>query len=505
MMPKVAFTMEDGFLADFTRSLVLEKKWRDALRILRDATHPALALDECVAILTGESTLAREEQGYRVAPQDQNCEALARYRATAAWQQAGILDVDGEFYQPYAKIVSFGVADEDAVLADSRQRDGDYFSMEQYRQRRAMYYARSESDIVRFDVSPEPVLFQRVQGPAFWVKTFTEPADAVDNFRLCRSLEALGHGSRSATPEELLPNNWEFYFRAAIEGFLFESDEIDLARNGHEHLEKLLQMKTELDTTTYQVDSGEIDFFDEDGYDRKARLSSDFERNALALFYRVRILEKAKVQGGFMTLRVGEGEQAYDLQVPRAPFLFWASRGVLRVPIAPQDMQPWRPVSPLGMKMMSDDPMHTDWWIGAGLNPRDAYETDNPVNAAAWKYCSELAFSEGRQCIRLAGKGKVTGGIVFPKAGEAVPEGTIAVVPSAGVDYELALISACRKGSGAVIAAVGGKLAHLATVSRELDGRLVVVDEALTRFSEGDVVTLDLDAGTVMLHGKHSE
>lgn len=504
-MPKVAFTMEEGFLADFTRSLVLEKKWRDALRILRDSTHPALTLDECVAILTGESTLAREEQGYRVAPQDQNCGALARYRSTAAWQQAGILDVDGEFYQPYAKIVSFGSADEEAVLAVSRQRDGDYFSMEQYRQRRAMYYARSESDIVRFDVSTEPVLFQRVQGPAFWVKTFTEASEAVESFQVSRSLESLGHASRTTTAEGLFPNNWEFYFQAAIEGFLFESDDIDLVRNGNVHLEKLLQLKNSLDTTMYQVDSGELDFFDDDGYDRKVRLSADFERNALALFYRVRILEKAKVQGGFMTLHVGEGEQAYDLQVPRSPFLFWASRGIHRVDIEASDMQLWRPVSPLGLKMMSDDPMHTDWWIGAGLNPRDAYETNNPVNAAAWKYCSALAFSEGRQCIRLAGKGKVTGGVIFPKAGESVPEGTIAVVPNAGVDYELALLSACRKGAGAVIAAVGGKLAHLATVSRELDGRLVVVDEALTRFSEGDVVTLDLDAGTVLLHGKHSD
>jgi phosphohistidine swiveling domain-containing protein len=51
---------------------------------------------------------------------------------------------------------------------------------------------------------------------------------------------------------------------------------------------------------------------------------------------------------------------------------------------------------------------------------------------------------------------------------------------------------------------VGGKLAHLATVSRELGARLVVVDEALTRFSEGDIVTLDLDEGQVTIHGKNS-
>jgi phosphoenolpyruvate-protein kinase (PTS system EI component) len=57
---------------------------------------------------------------------------------------------------------------------------------------------------------------------------------------------------------------------------------------------------------------------------------------------------------------------------------------------------------------------------------------------------------------------------------------------------------------GAVIAAVGGKLAHLATVSRELGARLVVVDEAMTRFSEGDLVTLDLDESKVSIHGMNN-
>jgi hypothetical protein len=40
-------------------------------------------------------------------------------------------------------------------------------------------------------------------------------------------------------------------------------------------------------------------------------------------------------------------------------------------------------------------------------------------------------------------------------------------------------------------------LAHLAIVSREINGRLVVVDGALERFHEGQLLRLDLDALTL--------
>jgi phosphohistidine swiveling domain-containing protein len=498
---KAAFTMEEGFLADFTRGLVQEQKWRDALRILQEATQPALSLQACVDILTGKSTLVRDENGYRLAEQDPESAALCRYLNTVAWQQAGILDIDGEFYQPYARITSFGEADEEDVLATYRLRDGDWVSMEQYRKLRSMVYADSKDDIVRFDVSREPVLFRRVQGPAFWVTTFKEADEAFADYLKHRTLKETGHTPSRRDKSALLPDDWEFYFQAAREGFLLGDDDFLLKGKGSEHLEALLKLRDAFDQADYEAAREGAAAYDDDGVYRKDRLKDDYHMASLCLLYRVRILARAEVQGGFLNLRVGKGEDAYDLRVPRAPFLIWAQRGAHRT-LA--DMQHWTPVCPLGMKMMADDPIHSDWWIGAGLDPSEAYEHSHPVNAAAWKFSSNLAYTEGRQCVRLAGKGRVTGAVVFPKAGEAVPEGTIAVVPNAGVDYELALMSACRHEAGAVIAAVGGKLAHLATVSRELGARLVVVDEAMTRFSEGDIVTLDLDEGQVTIHGKNS-
>ena len=501
-LAEVSFTMEEGFLADFTRGLVLEQKWRDALRILRDMTRPSLSLEQCVEILSGKSTLAQDGKGYRFVEQDPDCSRVKRYLATAAWQQAGILEVDGEFYQPYAKITSFGPADEEDVLGLYRLRDGDWVRMDQYRKMRAMYYAQSkDSDIVRFEVQSEPVLFERVQGPAFWVQTFTEPREAVSEYLKHRTLKEVGHSLNARTKQALLPDNWEFYFQVAREGFLSGYDDFPLKGKGSQYLEQLFTMHDTYEQALFEATRDGNDDYDDDGVRTKDRLKDDFEVESLSLFYRTSILEKAAVQGGFMNLHVRDGAETYDLTVPRAAFLNWAQRGAYQVF---GDMSRWVPVCPSGMKMMGDDPVHTDWWIGAGLKPKWAYDHDHPVNKAAWKLRSGYAYTAGAQCVRLAGRGKTTGAVVFPKAGESVPEGTIAVVPNAGVDYELALMSACRNGAGAVIAAVGGKLAHLATVSRELGARLVVVDDAMTRFVEGDVVTLDLDEGSVQVHGKNN-
>jgi phosphohistidine swiveling domain-containing protein len=500
-MAKVGFSMEAGFIADFARGLVLEKKWRDALRILREATSPALSLQECVDILTGKANLAREEKGYRLVAQDPKCPALARYLKTAAWQQAGVLDIDGEFYQPYARVTSFGVEDEEAVLSLYRSRDGDWVSAEKYRELRAKYYARHpDSDIVRFDVLPEPVLFRRVQGPAFWVPTFREADEALTAYLELRDLEDFGHPRASRTGKPLLPDSFEFYFQGTREGYLSGHDDLELEGEEGKHLEALVQLREAYDNRRYELSCGE-ETFDERGVLMQDRLADDYEMDSLCLLYRPRVLAQAEVQGGFMSLTVGEGSGAHELRVPRTPFLKWATHGNQKTY---GTMHLWKPVCPTGIKMMGDDPVHSDWFIGAGLSPRLAYDVEHPVNKAAWRFRSNLAYSEGRQCVRLAGRGRVTGAVVFPKSGEGVPEGTIAVVPNAGVDYALALMSACRTGAGAVIAAVGGKLAHLATVSREMGARLVVVDDALSRFAEGDVVTIDLEEGTVAILGRNS-
>ena len=207
---------------------------------------------------------------------------------------------------------------------------------------------------------------------------------------------------------------------------------------------------------------------------------------------RMRIDQQARRAGGHLALRLSDTQLGDSiLQVPAAPFLRWAAHNMSTASL---DALPhWTPVCPPGMKQGGDNPVHTDWWLGAGLPLEAAYDRDHPANRAAWRFAVGLGRRQGHDCLRLAGEGTVFGRVVFPKANEPVEAGAIAVVPYAGVDYQMAMLTACKGGRGAVICATGGRLAHLATVGRETSCRVAVVEDAMESLIEGQFVTLDLD------------
>jgi phosphohistidine swiveling domain-containing protein len=68
----------------------------------------------------------------------------------------------------------------------------------------------------------------------------------------------------------------------------------------------------------------------------------------------------------------------------------------------------------------------------------------------------------------------------------------VLVVPTAGVEYDLAAAKA-----GAIICEVGGPLAHLVIVSRERGRPIVRIEGAMKMYQPGMCVKLDLDKGEV--------
>jgi hypothetical protein len=490
----VHFSVEGEFVAGFARDLVLEKNWRGAMRTLQAATIPAMPLDDVVAILSGTSTLTNTANGgLKVVPQDPKCERLKRYLSTAHWQNAGILEVDGEFYRPYAVITGFTREDERPVLERMEQQE-DWCRPEEFRVARARHYMRRPfEDKVYFDAGPQPVLMERVQGPAFWMTTFKNAAEALADMRSVRSydIEQLGGGYK---PVQF--NTPDFYINATIDGYLLSTPD-ELSAADQEMLERIMQLRSEM------VDDGPEDREDDDPWHPN---ETKYEDIARGIFYKSKVDKQAETCGGFFEMTTKEklfnGEvQTKTYRIARAPFLLWAEYHNYK----PGELPSWKAVCPSGLKMGGDNPMHTDWWVSAGMSPRSAYNHDHPLNRAAWRYAYGLAKTNGASCIKLAGKGKVTGPVVFPKPNEGVPAGSIAVVTHAGPEYELALMSACKGKSGAVIAEVGGKLAHLTIVSNELGARLVMMEGALTKLKEGDLVSLDLDTCQVLVHGEPLE
>lgn len=491
----VNFTFEEGFLAKHSRRLLLEDNWREAIRMLTLMPSPGLSLDNAVKVLSGELDIKGNLSGeMELVPQDRSNADFNEHEQKLRWQKAGILDVDGKYYQPSEEIVGFSEYDEQPAL-DYLKTCGMWVTRDGYRQQRAKFYTLYlPGSIVRFDVGPNPVLFRLVCDPPFWLPTFKDAAKAFADFKKVRGsfLDTIGDDSKKAVRAD----SFEFYIKAVISDLLIDGGDYQLPDRDQDCLDELMRQHYAAQEELEEIEHGGKPVFDAKGYEiTPENMTEKLEDSAREMLYKLRIEAQAEKIGGFLQLPVNYPEGEKLVRIPATPFLHWA-RKVGHSVKSDSTLPGWTPVCYSGMKMMNDNPMHTDWWLGAGLPLEDAYKDDHPVTQAAYSYALRYARSEGAQCLRLAGTGRVVGTVVFPGKGEGVPAGSVAVVKNASTDYELALLSACKDGAGVVIACTGGKLAHLTTVSRELGARLVVIDNAFELFKEGQVVSVDLDKGT---------
>lgn len=185
--------------------------------------------------------------------------------------------------------------------------------------------------------------------------------------------------------------------------------------------------------------------------------------------------------------------------VPRAPFVVWAFAKLGWF----KDMLPaWKPISPVGMKLLSyDDPVHTDWVIGAGFDPQDKGLYFGPLALAIQDLHAKIQdeFDTrihlnacGQTITTLVTGARVTGVVIHGQPGVIPPKGMVVVVPNLHSRYLWAVT-----GAAAVICEVGGEVAHLAQVSRAQAVPVVRANKALEHYKEGDVVEVDPEARTV--------
>jgi len=154
--------------------------------------------------------------------------------------------------------------------------------------------------------------------------------------------------------------------------------------------------------------------------------------------------------------------------VPRAPFWNWALRRVSNLKhLAPK----WAPFSPQGLKLYNDDPYHSDWMLGAGLDLSQSY--DHEVNIAAWDAAFELqeSLANFEAAVVVQGHSPLITGVV----GEG-----IRVVPHLGVEYAGEMATA-----QAIITEQGGAMAHMAVLALERGLCILRVPDARTRYLPG--------------------
>lgn len=219
------------------------------------------------------------------------------------------------------------------------------------------------------------------------------------------------------------------------------------------------------------------------------------------------IAQANAMENGWMTIRIPvEMRPGGLLRVPRAPFEHWAVDLAGGAHLA----SPWKPVSPSGVKQGADDPNHTDWMLGAGLNPGDMRSNgDNPH----WEALSSAAYSARREieqrllnfdCSILLRGPSIEGRVHqpasdtdYPKIIDGAPP--ITVVRNAGPKWFEMALETFRLG-GAVIVEQGGEMAHLVTEFRPAGyGPMVRREGARKLYPVGTLVRVDPSQGQIVM------
>lgn len=199
-------------------------------------------------------------------------------------------------------------------------------------------------------------------------------------------------------------------------------------------------------------------------------------------------------KAGFTDLINKEGKVLAS--VPTLPLVCWTC-----FMAGQEDSTPdYRPYSPRGLKEYHDNPYHTEWMVGGGIDLEKDYHAGSEIQKAAFAWSQNYQkFFFGFEHQVLSSGPVVSGRIRFATDHNAheIKSGDIVVIPSAGPKYQLHVEQACRNGKGGVIAINGHKGTHLAVVGRERGLTIFRIEDAASRFVEGLKVLLDPRHGTV--------
>jgi phosphohistidine swiveling domain-containing protein len=478
---------------DRARELVLADRWSEAQRFLVRCL-PGIRVEDCYRIMRGETRLVnvgRNEVAYAEdAGEPRRLAGDEEYVAALDLKWCAIVRTRFGHHVPYAWVSDYGIKDidnEQDFVAQGRYlissgEPGTMPSQGTWRANGREYLARplhyledKANDIaVEMDVSriPEllaeasgrtlPILFRKVPEPPPWIEAARNPADAVvEWFRRGMSLRRTGYSVVSGD--------------RGLGAFSPSVDAPPPARTRQE------EAKAEAE-------------------DRAAEAREERDMRDRCEAARAAVVAQADAQGpdGWMEIVAGERR----LRVPRAPFEHWALRRCGADHLAP----PWKTCSVPGMKAgMShgDDPLHTDWMLGAGLDVRIDHwygpKADGELVAAALDALGAVQLERlGFPCNVLAGTGSATGrAFVATHGRKDLPEpGDILVLPDSTPQWLEHVLAACADGQGAVIVARGGALAHLVVEARVSGCRIVRVPGAAMVYVEGQTVRVDCDRGT---------
>lgn len=221
------------------------------------------------------------------------------------------------------------------------------------------------------------------------------------------------------------------------------------------------------------------------------------------------VIEQADAMGpeGWMQISVPDAVSPDGvLRVPKAPFEHWA----VDLSGGSHLVSAWKTVSPVGVKQGADDPNHTDWMLGAGLDPNAMQSNGGNPN---WEELSAAAYSARAQverrvldfrCSVLLQGPVVMGRVHIPERQDDYPSRIdgmppVTVLRNAGSRWFDMALKTFEEG-GAVIVENGGETTHLVTEFRPMgSGPIIRIEGARKLYPSGTLLNVDPGHGRVTM------
>lgn len=485
---QVNMSISGEFLTSHSRLMVLSNDWRGALEIL---TGGLLSDDESIdanalalSILKGEKCLvgnSNSEKGITLQDQDQSCPELARYLQTVKFQNAGLFRFKSKVYRPYARVDAL---DDNDFCAARDKTLHSKLTQPDFVIARAMYYAPNSEHIVTLPATKpidvrtmdlrdeeDPSQFLMIWEPwtdyPLWLKPTTDAKAAIENFTRDRGFRYSNTTGADTYYLDMKKQNIQEY------------EEFLLDRNSS-------LTESQEDERNALLDRRHKNYLNES----KAKIESRLGPRGGDDWLRVPVYndeEKIRVEGAVPDSYV---------EVPKLAFQHWALENIPAVELGA--LQPWEPVTFSGMKQQNDSVYHNDWVVGAGIDPdeytRNHVLLDKSAQHLRFKIASEMAKFEVVPLCKST-KGYFSGKVRWVAPGEELKKGEVGVIPHAGVEYDAALRSAAKHKTG-IICKVGGPLAHMVVVGREMDVPVVMWEKA-DSLKSYHTVFVGLNNGTI--------
>jgi phosphohistidine swiveling domain-containing protein len=494
---EVHFTVEGQFIAEMARTRMKEGNYQSGLRILE--CLDGLPLENQINILRGKETLTGENsQVYLVAEEPETTKAMEE------WHQeefGGMFEFNNKLFQPYAYVQSW--SREDLPKANSRfsplsfqfarefendvidKMDSSGWSalLADNPHSRSLYYAETPTQDLALTVDATKikdlpfdgkavVLFKQVtEQLPFWAQEYysKNPFEAVQKIPKWK----------------LRKEGAEYYTDDIVNEFFPDPSKEDLSKQSSDDI---------INTSEYK--SARKKFIDEYRDKKEQEYWDNYEKRIEETRQRVIDYANNDKEYGWKHLEDKEGNV---LKVPGRAFLHFAiGRGSYMSRVKDKDtiLPEYTPIASTGLKMMNDDPLHTDCWLGAGLPLDSAYDHESWQHKVFFEKMFDVQstyFEDDFNILNSAGKKEIKGTVVNPYNYETVPKGErILVIPHLGVEFEVAALQC-----DAIICETGGKLAHLATVGREMGMPIIRIENAVVAFALPRKIEFDLVEGKI--------